>query len=91
MIRVSIMASQALDIGDFTVIEPAVEAAPPALRLVEKAPEARRAPPSWLIAPPLAAAELMNCVRENQAQYQVIVEPVSSAPYQSVREVPRAG
>ena len=73
------------------LVEPAVGAPRPAADSSAIA-SAKLLPPTWMIAPPYSAA-LENSMREQLGYYPVtlIEASMSSEPYRSVRDVPRAG
>ena len=94
------MATRFQEFGDHPQVE---AAARPVLRLVEKVPQPRMAPPAWMMAPPIPAE--IGLVRVNEPQQPYLAIPVApsayavpaaptgadTAPYRSVRQVPRLG
>jgi len=82
------MASRFLQTADCPVSEPIVR---PALRLVEKAPAAKAMPPAWMIAPPFRDEEPLASayVRQRSEQMMAASAVADTAPYRSIREVPR--
>lgn len=89
-----VMVHQVLELGDFPLVETRQR---PALRLVEPASQPKLAPPSWMMAPPIPAEIALISVNEPQQPYLAIpIVPAApmvadTAPYRSIREVPRRG
>jgi hypothetical protein len=73
-------------------VAPVVQEAPVAEVVAETAAvsDRRQAPPSWMIAPPFQGDPVLNTHESWSASQAAPVAP-DHGPYQSVRQVPRAG